>query len=325
MDRLMESKQNNLNKYFSNLIDLGLSQELPQHQIDKGRDFLINILQEHSDKTGIKGSEELVQRADELSKLAIVVQAFAFNCLKMVPPADAPINVADKVNFKYREARLMSLDEYRESKKFYDKTFKSLNKLDALISARKRFLTDPLKSVSVTLNLHNPIEENGVDPKIEVNETVKLPSVLHDEFLKSLDTLLEKYVGRTDMYRDLIARKDFDRRLVIEVIKESSRSYMREHIFNSETKEIFPSKKEALIIAFVLVTAGILPGAKEYYKSPVGHGLTTNTNARPYISYLHEEITHNTLPETKYETPTIPANPNFYWGDTWLDFIQELS
>lgn len=346
MKQLMETQSNNLNKYFSSLINLGLDQELPQDQVDNGRNFLINILQEHSDKTEMQDIEQIIQRADELSRLAIVVQAFAFNCLKMMPHADAAVDVTDKTKYRYKEARLMSLDEYRESKKYRDKVFNDLNKLDALISARLRSATDPLKNISVTLNLHTAIAEDGIDPGIISKEPIKLPPALHDEFLKSLETLFEKYVGRVDMYRDLTARKDFDRRLVIEIVKESSAPYFREYIYTNRNQETFPTKKEALVIAFVLVAAGVLRGAKEYYKNPVGHGLTTPTNARPYISYLHEEITHSTLQETKYEPRTIaykpalrngvltkepcepykiPANPNFYWGNTWLDFIHELA
>ncbi|MBX2956819.1 MAG: hypothetical protein KF846_11715 [Cyclobacteriaceae bacterium] len=322
---------------------MGLDQELPKNQIVKGRDYLNSILQKYSEDTGIKGTEEIVQLADELSKLAVVIQAFAYNCLRVIPHPEAAVDVTDKTKYKYREARLMSLDEYRESKKYRDKIFKNLNKLD-VINARLKSASDTLKSISVTLNLHSPIEEDGVDPEIDLTETLKLPHAIHYEFLMSLETLLEKYVGRVDMYKDLIARKDLDRRIIIEVTKESSATYLRD-IFPDQKQATFPTKSEALIIAFVLVAAGILHGEKEYYKNPIGHGLTT-ANARPYISYLREEITHNTLQETRFEPRTldykptlidgiltkvpcepytIPANPNFYWGTTWLDFIHELA
>ncbi|MBX2961991.1 MAG: hypothetical protein KF687_05715 [Cyclobacteriaceae bacterium] len=306
----MKKPSTNLNKHFSTLIQLGLDQELPREQIVRGKNHLLSILVENSNLLSLNDDADLEELAEELSELAIYIQAFATNCLKFKPSADSPIDITDRRKFRFKKSKLLNHDDYVVQKKYSRKAFDFVHKLYYLEEFGYDKGNDLLDGISITLEPKKLINDKKEGVVIVRGEKFKLPPSLHEEFIRDLTSLVEKFTGRIDMHKDLNAKLDFDSQIIITVLKEISEPYLREVIYK-DIKENFPSDPEALLLAFILVTAGILPTEIEYDSKPVRNGgrkvydkpptpdlgkidktkpKITKNYKRPYITRLREKI-----------------------------------
>lgn len=334
MGKIMKKQSINLSRHFSNLIKLGLDQELPRGQIVKGKNHLLPILREHSKRLLLNEVIDLEKLAEELSELAIHIQAFAFNCLKLAPLTDAPINIADKDKFRFKKAKLLSRSDYVDDKKYSRKALDFVHKLYYLNEFGYEKGNDLLRSISVKLEPKGLINNKKEEILIAGNESFKLPPSLHEEFIRDLTALVEKFTGRIDMYKDLHARKDFGSQIIIAILKESCEPYFRKSIYKAGKTNIkFPSDPEALLLAFVLVTAGILPTETEYNMQPIRNG-----RRKVYAKTTHPElgkIDKKTKVDKDYERPyitrireRITSEPErrgvFYTDKTTHKFLNEL-
>jgi hypothetical protein len=313
MDKVMKKKESiNLNKYFSGLIELGLDQELPTDQIGMGKKYLFPILKKYSNKLRLNKRTNLEALTEELVEIAIYIQAFAFNCLKLDPLTGAPINIADRSKFKFKKARLLSQADYVSNQKHSKNAFDFVQKLYYLNESGYDKGHDLLKRISIKLEPKNLINDKKEKIVIAGNQNYKLPPTLHEEFVRDLSVLIEKFTGRIDAYKALQARKNFDSQMVITIFKEAFMPYLRETFYTGKKhRRQFPSNEEALLMAWILVLAGVLPAETEYDKKPPGNGRrrvyrktanpelgkidkTTKVNKdynRPYITYLRKKVT----------------------------------
>ena len=335
MEKQMMKLSTNLNKYFSNLIELGLDQDLPRKQVIKGKKDLLPILKENSSILLLNDGMDLEELAEELSELAIYIQAFASNCLKFKPSEESPIDITDRRKFRFKKAKLLNHDDYVVQKKYSKKAFDFVHKLYYLEEFGYDKGNDLLEGISITLEPKKLINDKNEGVVIAGGGKFKLPPSLHEEFMRDLTSLMEKFTGRIDMHKDLNARLDFDSQIVITILKEISEPYLREVVYKTtQIQESFPSPPEALLLAFVLVTAGILRTEIKYDSKPIRNGgrkvYDKPTHAelgkidkskpkiikpsnRPYITWLRERITSE------------PENRGLFYTDkTAHQFLTEL-
>lgn len=302
----------NLSNYFTSFIKLGLDQEVPRVQIVQGSKYLLPILQKHSKKLLLSEDTDFEQLAEELSELAVYIQAFYFNCLSLLPLTNSPINIANRKAFRFKKAKLLSRREYLDNKKYSDKALSFVQKLYYLKELGYDRDVEFLKSISINLKLKKLINDRKEGIVISGSENFKLPPSLHREFIEGLSTLVEKFTGRVGMYKDLQARKEFDYQVIITLLKEACEPYFRRVIYNADkSRAKFPTDPEALLLAFILVTCGILPTETDYNTNPTKNGVrkvfakalhpelgkidkrnkVKKEYDRPYITYIRDKIT----------------------------------
>ncbi len=335
MEKQAKKLPTKLNKYFSSLIELGLDQELPREQVVKGRNYLLPILAESSNILLLNDDVDLGELAEELSELAIYIQAFASNCLKFELSSDSPIDITDRRKFRFKKTKLLNHNDYVAQKKYSRKAFDFVHKLYYLEEFGYDKGYDLLEEVSITLGPKKLINDKKEGVVIAGSEKFKLPPSLHEEFMRDLTSLVEKFTGRIDMHKDLNAKKHFDSQIIITILKEISEQYFREVVYKDlQIRGNFPSHPEALLLAFVLVTAGILPTEINYGLQPIKNGprkvydkpthpelgkidktkpKLTKDYGRPYITHLREKITSE--PEHR---------GLFYTDKTAHQFLNEL-
>ncbi len=341
---------------FENFKSFGLEGTAPKQLIDKASKFLREELSE--EKYGLRlATKELDFIANEMSRMAIAIQAFAINCSKITPLNRAPINISHGYpEIKFKQNVFVNTDFntiIKAKDKYLDLVYKlyHLNEIDPTLVKKITVKIELNKSVEIEierLDLQEDInnllylknkrklstEEKTTlsqnqnkltatpDPKKvkKLNEEFTIPSQMHNETISILTYLIENLTAYIDLYSDLNARKDRAEKAVYNLSIDAILPYLRKYIYPTDKiyddikydKQEAPKTEEFLIIALILVTAGILPTEEEYPYSKLKRKNGTRPVQKRYFDRILKEETKQIKRNRSYSTRMIEIVEDSY-------------
>jgi len=252
---------------FENFRAFGLEEDPPVSLIEKVSEF---ILQEF--KFG-KYELQLVPNeldfvAHEMSTMALAIQAFAINCLKITPLENAPVNVTHEIKaVKFKENIFMNFDALAEIKKADDKYFDVVNKLyhlkeinptlvknisvkieltkdldielekqdfkediNILVSYKKRRKLSGEEEITLS-KLQEKLRLLSQDKRNNLTQEFDIPVYLHNETISNLTQLIENLTGNIAMHTNLNARKDWAEKIILNFSIDAIIPYLRKYIY----------------------------------------------------------------------------------------------
>ncbi len=151
---------------FENFRNYGLETNPPMHLIDKAFKFLREELNKEKYKLHL-AFKELDFIANEMSRMALAIQAFVINCSKITPQKGAPVNISlECPEIKFKKNVFVKAD-FSTIIKAKDKYSKIIDRLDYLNEIDPTLVKNI--SIKIELNKNLEIEVEKLQSQREIN------------------------------------------------------------------------------------------------------------------------------------------------------------